>query len=76
MAHFAEINENNRVVRVLVIPDEQEYRGQHFLAVDLGLGGTWVQTSYNGKGDKKYAGIGDLYDAEKDDFIYQGPLEA
>ena len=47
MAHFAEIDENNLVTRVLVVPDAQENRGQEFLAGDLGLGGTWKKTSYN-----------------------------
>ena len=47
MAHFAEIDDNNIVVRVLVVPDEQAHRGQDFLANDLGLGGTWIETSYN-----------------------------
>ena len=69
MAHFAEINENNIVIRVLVVPDEQEHRGQEFLANDLGLGGTWIQTSYNNRIRGKYAGIGDKYDAENDVFF-------
>lgn len=47
MAHFAEIDENNIVIQVLVIPDEQEHRGQDYLANDLGLGKTWIKTSYN-----------------------------
>ena len=47
MAHFAEIDATNTVVRVLVVPDDEEHRGQEFLADDLGLGGTWIQTSYN-----------------------------
>jgi hypothetical protein len=38
MAHFARINNNNIVQEVLVVPDEQEHRGQEFLAEDLGLG--------------------------------------
>ena len=69
MAHFAEIDANNIVVRVLVIPDEQENRGAEFLSTDLGLGGTWIQTSYNARIRGKFAGIGDKYDAEKDEFI-------
>jgi len=47
MAHFAEIDENNIVLRVLVAPDEQEDRGQEFLAEDLNLGGRWKKTSFN-----------------------------
>lgn len=68
MAHFAEINENNIVTRVVVVPNEQEHRGQEFLAEDLGLGGTWIQTSYNSNFRGKYAGIGDIYDEELDIF--------
>ena len=50
MAHFAEVSDNI-VLRVLVVPDEEENRGQEFLADDLGLGGTWIQTSYNTQGN-------------------------
>jgi hypothetical protein len=69
MAHFAEIDENNKVVRVLVIDNSQEHRGQEFLANDLGFGGRWIQTSYNEKFRKKFAGIGDTYDPVQDIFI-------
>ena len=69
MAHFAEIDSNNVVTRVLVVPDSEEHRGQEFLANDLGLGGTWVQTSYNARIRKNYAGIGMSYDAGRDAFI-------
>ena len=51
MAHFAEIDESSTVIRVLAVPDDQEHRGQEFLADDLGLGGTWIQTSYNTNGN-------------------------
>jgi len=60
MAHFAEIDQNNKVVRVLVVPDEQQHRGQEYLATECfrgvlkdgivvrePFGGTWIQTSYN-----------------------------
>ena len=54
MAHFAEIDADNIVLRVLVVPDEEEHRGQEFLVDDLGLGGTWIQTSYNTYGNVHY----------------------
>jgi len=73
MAHFAEIDSDNVVVRVLVVPDDQEDRGQDFLANDLGLGGTWVQTSYNGNFRKTYAGVGYKYDVVNDVFIAPQP---
>jgi len=69
MAHFAQIDENNIVVEVLVVPDDQEHRGQDFLAVDLGLGGTWIQTSYNHNIRGTYAGIGYTYDPDTDEFV-------
>ena len=74
MAHFAEIDENNTVVQVLVVPDNVEDRGQDYLANELGLGGTWVQTSYNHNIRKQFAGIGFQYDAEKDVFISPQPF--
>ena len=69
MAHFARIDENNTVISVLVIPDDQEHRGQEFLADELGLGGTWLQTYYNHKIRKQYAGIGYTYEPVADVFI-------
>ena len=73
MAHFAEVDENDIVLRVLVVGNDQEHRGQEFLADDLGLGGTWVQTSYNGNMRKNYAGIGMKFDRVRDAFIPQQP---
>ena len=84
MAHFAEIDENNIVTRVLVVDNEQEDRGQEFLATDLGLGGTWIKTSYNtiagvhSNGGtplrKNYAGIGYTYDSARDAFYAPKPF--
>jgi hypothetical protein len=83
MAHFAEVDENNIVLRVLVVPNDQEHRGQEYLANDVGLGGTWLKTSYNTYGGvhygggipfrKNFAGIGCKYDQEKDAFIPTSP---
>ena len=84
MAHFAEIDAEGTVLRVLVVADAQEDRGQEFLANDLGLGGTWKKTSYNTVGGvhsnggtpfrKNYAGIGFKYDGAKDAFIPPKPF--
>lgn len=84
MAHWAEIDENNIVTRVLVVADEEDHRGQEFLATDLGLGGTWKKTSYNTQGGvhvnggtpfrKNYAGIGYTYDESRDAFIPEKPF--
>lgn len=76
MAHAAEVDNNNTVVRVLVVPDEQEHRIQDYLANELGLGSTWVQTSYNARIRKNYAGIGYTYDAGRDAFIAPKPYES
>lgn len=84
MAHFAEIDENNIVTRVLVVGDDQEDRGQEFLANDLDLGGTWLKTSYNTHRGihalegtplrKNYAGIGYSYNPTLDAFIPPKPF--
>lgn len=69
MAHAAKINAEGIVEEVLVVPDAQEHRVNDYLANDLGLGGTWVQTSYNANIRKNYAGIGFTYDSVRDAFI-------
>lgn len=74
MAHFAQIDEQNIVTQVLVVPDEQEHRGHDYLANDLKLGGTWIQTSYNSRIRKNYAGIGDVYDPTRDAFYRPQPF--
>ena len=52
--------------------NESEAIGIQF-CTDL-LGGTWVQTSYNGNMRKNYAGIGNTYDATRDAFIAPSPF--
>ena len=69
MAHFAEIDNTNKVLRVLVVDNSQEHRGQEFLANDCNLGGTWIQTSYNANFRGKFAGTGDVYDPINDVFV-------
>jgi hypothetical protein len=69
MAHFAEIDSNNIVTRVLVVANDLEHRGHDFLANDLGLGGTWIQTSFNGNIRKNFAAVGHFYDKDLDAFI-------
>ncbi len=75
MAHFAEIDENNKVLRVLVVPNEFETDGQKYLANEIGLGGIWIQTSYNGKIRKNFAGVGFTYDEVLDAFIAPEPID-
>ena len=74
MAHFAEIDENNVVTRVLVVDNSLEHRGADFLANDLGLGGNWIQTSYNGNFRKRFAGVNFIYDPIADVFIAPQPF--
>ena len=81
MAHFAELNENNEVLRVIVVAnpvildengDEQESLGVAFCN-EL-LGGTWKQTSYNSNMRKNFAGTGFTYDPDRDAFIPPQPF--
>ena len=67
MAHFAEINENNIVLHVLVTPNDVPDEGYSWLIENLG--GRWIKTSYNATIRGKFAGIGDYYDEENDVFI-------
>ena len=66
MSHWAELDENNIVIRVLVGDNNQPDEGQAFME---SLGGTWVKTSYNGIICKNFAGIGMNYDVDRDAFI-------
>ena len=74
MAHFAKIDENNIVQEVLVVDNSLEHRGEDFLANELGLGGRWIQTSYNSNFRKQYAGVGFYYDETKDIFVSPQPF--
>lgn len=80
MAHFAELDDNNIVKRVIVVATkdnsdangvEKESIGRAFC--ERLFGGNWVQTSYNGNMRKRYAGIGYKYDATLDAFIAPQP---
>lgn len=74
MAHFAELDENNIVLRVLVTDNDFPNEGYDWLVDNLG--GTWVQTSYNANFRKNFAGVGFSYDAERDAFIPPKPFES
>lgn len=71
MSHFAELDENNVVLRVLVGDNSLPNEGYDWFIENLG--GTWVQTSYNGNFRKNYAGIGYKYDEIRDAFIPPEP---
>jgi len=72
MAHFAELDSNNIVLRVIVVADEHEDDGENWC--NNFTGGTWKQTSYNNNIRKQFAGIGYTYDATKDKFISPKPF--
>jgi hypothetical protein len=65
MSHWAEVDNNNVVLRVLVGPNYGD-EGEAFFNA---LGGTWVKTSYNGNIRKNFAGIGYSYWPELDAFV-------
>jgi hypothetical protein len=73
MSHWAEIDENNIVLRVLVGDNNEPDEGEAFMN---SLGGTWVKTSYNGNIRKNYAGINYTYDPIRDAFIAPKPYES
>jgi hypothetical protein len=83
MAHFAKINEDNIVTDVIVVSNlelidengnESELKGIEFCKSIFD--GEFVQTSYNNKIRKNYAGVGFLYDPERDAFIPPKPFES
>ena len=80
MAHFAELDANNVVLRVIVVGNkdtadangvEKEHIGAAFC--ERLFGGTWKQTSYNGNIRKNYAGIGYTYNPSIDAFVPPKP---
>jgi hypothetical protein len=84
MAHFAELNNSNEVLQVIVISNDdvdanggdESTQAETFVAsiVPYGTGGVaWKQTSYNNNFRKQYAGIGYSYDSTKDKFILPQP---
>ncbi len=74
MAHWAEIDENNVVVRITVGDNEAPDEGLQWLQDNLG--GTWIQTSYNATIRKNFAGVGFTYDRKRDAFIAPQPFES
>ena len=84
MAHYAEIDENNIVLRVMVVNnediidpetgEESETTGVAFCKEQWG--GNWVKTSYNHNIRKRYAGIRYSYNEELDAFVLPKPFES
>lgn len=83
MAHFAELDENNVVLRVIVVgnKDTSDARGVEKESIGVAFcerlfGGNWKQTSYNGNMRKNYAGIGFTYREDIDAFVPPKPHES
>jgi hypothetical protein len=74
MSHFAELDENNTVLRVLVGDNNLANEGYDWFVENLG--GRWVQTSYNAKFRKNFASVGYTYDEEADAFIPPKPFDS
>lgn len=90
MAHFAQLDETNTVLQVIVVHNnelvaskqtmmnedgtvavsiiESEDKGVSFCQSLYGADTRWIQTSYNGSFRGKYAAIGDVYDADVNEF--------
>ena len=80
MAHFAELDNNNVVLRVVVVgndcvPSDEHVDGETW-CINFFKGGTWKQTSYNNNFRKQYAGINYTYDAAKNKFISPQPYSS
>jgi hypothetical protein len=74
MSNFAEIDEENKVIRVLVGDDNLPNEGYDWFVETLG--GRWVKTSFNGNFRKNFANVGFTYDPELDAFIPPKPFES
>ena len=76
MSHWAEIDSNNTVLRVLVGDNNDPAGDEGYQWLIDNLGGTWVKTSYNAATNgfrKNYAGVGYTYDSDRDAFIAPKP---
>ena len=76
MSHWAEIDNNNIVLRVTVGDNNDPAGDEGYQWLIDNLGGTWIKTSYNGNIRKNYAGIGYTYDAARDAFIPPKPFNS
>jgi hypothetical protein len=73
MSHWAEINNSNKVIRVLVGDNDDLNGDEGYQWLIDNLGGHWIKTSYNNNIRKNFAGIGYTYDPERDAFIAPKP---
>jgi hypothetical protein len=73
MSHWAELDQDNKVIRVLVGDNNDPAGDEGYSWLIDNLGGVWVKTSYNATIRKNYAGIGYTYDETRDAFIAPEP---
>lgn len=73
MAHFAHIDENFKVIQILVTDNNDPHGDEGYKFLCDTFGGTWIKTSYNGNIRYNYAGIGYSYDPVDDAFIAPMP---
>jgi hypothetical protein len=73
MSHWAELDNNNKVIRVTVGDNNDPNGDEGYQWLIDNLGGTWVKTSYNGNIRYNYAGVGYTYDQDADAFIAPRP---
>jgi hypothetical protein len=71
MAHAAELDHLDRVIRVIVVSNDLEPNVEQWCSDTYG--GYWKQTSYNGNFRKNFAGISYTYNADLDAFIPPKP---
>ncbi len=76
MAHWAELDKNNIVQRVLVGDNNDPNGDEGYQWLINNLGGTWIKTSYNGNIRKNYAGVGHYFDEARDAFIAPKPYDS
>lgn len=77
MAHWAELDDQNIVLRVTVGDNNDPAGDEGYSWLVDNLGGRWVKTSYNAATNgfrKNYAGIGFTYDVDRDAFIAPQPF--
>ena len=75
MSHWAEIDDNNKVLRILVGDNNDPSGDEGYKWLVDNLGGTWVKTSYTGAIRFNFAGQGFTYDPIDDAFIAPIPCE-
>jgi hypothetical protein len=73
MAHVAELNENNVVIRVIVVSNDYEPNVEEW-ATNWAGGGIWKQTSYNNNFRGVFAGVGYKYDDDLNIFVGPDPI--